>query len=65
MQMSLEEVVRQCLEVMRHQKTFSISLFQRQLGLGCPRAARILDILEAPGHVGPSDGAPPPKILKP
>jgi len=64
MQMSLEEVVRQCLELMRQQKTVSISLFQSQLGLGCPRAARILDILEAPGHVGSSDGAPPPKILK-
>ena len=64
MQMTLEEVVRHCLEVMRQQKMVSISLFQRQLGLGYTRAARILDILGARGYVGPSDGAQPRKILK-
>jgi S-DNA-T family DNA segregation ATPase FtsK/SpoIIIE len=54
MQTTPEEVVRQCLEVMRQQKMVSISLFQRQLGLGYTRAARILDILEARGRVGPA-----------
>ena len=64
MQITLEEVMRQRVEVMRQQKMVSISLFQRQLGLGCPRVARTLDILEAPGHVGPSDRTQPRKILK-
>jgi S-DNA-T family DNA segregation ATPase FtsK/SpoIIIE len=49
-----EELVEKCIEVMRQEKKASTSLFQRRLRLGYTRAARILDILEARGYVGPA-----------
>jgi S-DNA-T family DNA segregation ATPase FtsK/SpoIIIE len=59
-----EELVEKCLEVMREERKASTSLFQRRLRLGYTRAARILDILEARGYVGPGDGAKPREILR-
>lgn len=37
----------------------SASLLQRRMGLGYARAARMLDILESKGIIGPGDGAKP------
>ncbi|MDD2786247.1 MAG: DNA translocase FtsK 4TM domain-containing protein [Patescibacteria group bacterium] len=42
----------------------SASLLQRRLKVGYARAARLLDLLEAEGFIGPSDGAKPREILK-
>jgi S-DNA-T family DNA segregation ATPase FtsK/SpoIIIE len=58
-----EELVEKCIEVMRQEKKASTSLFQRRLRLGYTRAARILDILEDRGYVGPGEGAKPRDIL--
>lgn len=41
----------------------SASLLQRRLRIGYARAARLLDILEEKGIVGPADGAKPREIL--
>lgn len=41
----------------------SASLFQRRLSVGYARAARILDILEEHGLVGPANGAKPREIF--
>jgi len=41
----------------------SASLFQRRLKVGYARAARLIDLLEENGVVGPSNGAKPRKIL--
>ena len=59
-----EELVEKCIEVMRQEKKATTSLFQRRLRLGYTRAARILDILEARGYVGPGEGAKPREILE-
>jgi S-DNA-T family DNA segregation ATPase FtsK/SpoIIIE len=59
-----EELVEKCLEVMREERKASTSLFQRRLRLGYTRAARILDIMEARGYVGPGDGAKPREVLR-
>jgi S-DNA-T family DNA segregation ATPase FtsK/SpoIIIE len=58
-----EELVEKCIEVMREEKKASTSLFQRRLRLGYTRAARILDILEQRGYVGPGEGAKPRELL--
>ena len=59
-----EELVQKCLEVIQQEKKASTSLFQRRLRLGYTRAARILDILESRGYVGPGEGAKPREILR-
>lgn len=41
----------------------SASLLQRRLRIGYARAARILDLLEAEGFIGPGEGAKPRRIL--
>ena len=48
-------------EIMRSKKA-SASFLQRRLRIGYARAARLLDILEEKGIVGPSDGAKPREI---
>jgi S-DNA-T family DNA segregation ATPase FtsK/SpoIIIE len=58
-----EELVEKCLEIMRQEKKASTSLFQRRLKLGYTRAARVVDILESRGVVGPGEGAKPREIL--
>jgi len=58
-----EELVQQCIEVIRSEQKASVSLLQRRLCLGYTRAALILDELEARGIVGPGKGAEPRDIL--
>ncbi|HKP93724.1 MAG TPA: DNA translocase FtsK [Chthoniobacterales bacterium] len=48
---------------MRQEKRASTSLLQRRLRLGYTRAARIVDILEQRGILGPGEGAKPREIL--
>ncbi|HEY1769073.1 MAG TPA: DNA translocase FtsK [Chthoniobacterales bacterium] len=58
-----EELVEKCLEIIRQEKRASTSLLQRRLRLGYTRAARIVDILEQRGILGPGGGAKPREIL--
>ena len=58
-----EELVEKCLEIIRQEKRASTSLLQRRLRLGYTRAARIVDILEQRGILGPGEGARPREIL--
>ena len=53
------------MEVLRAEGKASTSLLQRRLRLGYTRAARMIDILEARGIVGPADGAKPREVLIP
>jgi S-DNA-T family DNA segregation ATPase FtsK/SpoIIIE len=58
-----EDLIEQCIEVIRSEQKASVSLMQRRLRLGYTRAARIMDELERRGIVGPSKGAEPRDIL--
>jgi len=57
-----EELIIKCIEVARQEQKCSTSLLQRRLRLGYTRAARMVDILEARGVVGPGDGAKPREV---
>ncbi|MBL9151575.1 MAG: DNA translocase FtsK [Verrucomicrobiales bacterium] len=58
-----EDMLEKCLEVVLQEKKASTSLLQRRLRLGYTRAARMIDILEQRGFIGPGDGAKPREIL--
>jgi S-DNA-T family DNA segregation ATPase FtsK/SpoIIIE len=58
-----EELVEQCIEVIRQTNRASVSVLQRRLRIGYTRAARIMDLLEERGIVGPNKGAEPREIL--
>lgn len=58
-----EEIIQKCLEVIHSEQKASTSLLQRRLRLGYTRAARMMDILEDRGIIGPADGAKARDIL--
>lgn len=58
-----EECLEKCLEVVRQEKKASTSLLQRRLRLGYGKAARMIDLLEDRGIIGPGEGAKPREIL--
>jgi len=55
----LEEAVKLVVESGR----VSTSLLQRRLGIGYPRASRLIDQLEEEGVIGPADGNKPREVL--
>lgn len=58
-----EELLEKCLQVIKQENRASTSLLQRRLRLGYTRAARMMDLLEERGYVGPSQGAKDREIL--
>ena len=58
-----EELIEQCIEVIRQTNRASVSVLQRRLRIGYTRAARVMDALEERGIVGPNRGAEPREIL--
>jgi S-DNA-T family DNA segregation ATPase FtsK/SpoIIIE len=58
-----EELIMKCIEVVRQERKASTSLLQRRLRLGYTRAARMIDILEQRGIIGPGDGAKPREVF--
>jgi len=57
-----EEMIQRCIEVVMQEQKASTSLLQRRLRLGYTRAARMIDIMEQRGIVGPADGARPREV---
>ena len=55
----LEEAVKLVVESGRA----STSMLQRRLGIGYPRASRLMDQLEEEGIIGPANGAKPREVL--
>ncbi len=51
-----DALIERAIEVVRKVNRASTSLLQRKLRIGYPRAARVMDILEEMGVVGPSQG---------
>lgn len=58
-----EEILSQAIEIIRETKRASTSSLQRRLRIGYTRAARLMDILEERGIIGPPRGSDPREIL--
>ena len=58
-----EELYQQALEVLKSTRRASTSMIQRRLRVGYNRAARIMDLMEEKGIVGPENGSSPREIL--
>ncbi|MFA6160020.1 MAG: DNA translocase FtsK [Parcubacteria group bacterium] len=57
-----DELLKQIEEEIKRAKKASASFLQRRFRIGYARAARILDILEEKGVIGPADGAKPREV---
>ncbi len=60
-----DDLLREAIEIVREAKKASSSLLQRRLRVGYARAARLIDLMEEKGVIGPGDGAKPREILIP
>ena len=58
-----DELYDEAVRVVAEAKKASASLLQRRLKVGYARAARLLDLMEAKGLIGPGDGAKPREFL--
>jgi len=59
-----DELLPQAREVIIRAGKASASFLQRRLRVGYARAARLLDLLEEEGTIGPADGAKPREVYK-
>lgn len=57
-----DDLYEEALEVVRSAGKASASLLQRRLRVGYARAARLLDLMEEQGVIGPAQGAKPREI---
>lgn len=58
-----DDLYHQAKEIVIQSGKASASLLQRRLRVGYARAARLLDMLEDQGVIGPGDGAKPREVL--
>jgi S-DNA-T family DNA segregation ATPase FtsK/SpoIIIE len=59
-----DELLDQAREIVIKTGKASATLLQRYLRIGYARAARLLDLLEKEGTIGPPEGAKPRRVLK-
>jgi S-DNA-T family DNA segregation ATPase FtsK/SpoIIIE len=53
---SEDDLLPQAIEVVKQNRRASVSLLQRKLRIGYSRAARLMELLEEKGFVGPDEG---------
>lgn len=58
-----DNLFEQAVETVIENGSASVSVLQRRLGIGYPRAARLIDELEKKQIIGPFEGSKPRKIL--
>ena len=58
-----DELFNDAVSIIINSKQASISILQRKLRIGYTRAARLIDVMEEKGIVGPYDGRNPRKII--
>ncbi|GED29078.1 DNA translocase SpoIIIE [Brevibacillus centrosporus] len=60
-----DELYDQAVQIVSEAQTASASLLQRRLRVGYTRAARLIDMMEAQGVVGPYEGSKPREVRLP
>lgn len=60
-----DEKYDEAVQLVTRTRQASISMVQRHLRIGYNRAARIIEVMEKEGVVGPADGAKPREVLVP
>ncbi len=58
-----DSLLSQAVETVIEVNYASVSILQRRLGIGYPRAARLIDTMEKKGFIGPYEGSKPRKVL--
>jgi len=58
-----DELLDQAVNIVIEAGNASVSILQRRLGVGYPRAARLIDVLEQKHIIGPFEGSKPRKVL--
>jgi len=59
-----DEMLDEAIATVAEAKKASASLLQRRLKVGYARAARLLDLMESQGLIGPGDGAKPREVFE-
>jgi S-DNA-T family DNA segregation ATPase FtsK/SpoIIIE len=60
-----DELYEEALLIVTDMGRASTSVLQRRLSIGYGRAAKILDMMEREGFIGPTEGSKPRKVLSP
>ena len=58
-----DDLLPDAIELVVRSGQASVSMLQRRFRIGYNRAARIVDMMEARGIVGPQDGSRPRQVL--
>lgn len=58
-----DELLAEAIETVVRAQQASVSMLQRRFRIGYNRAARIVDMMEARGIIGPADGSRPRQVL--
>ncbi len=58
-----DDLLDQAVNIVIEAGNASVSILQRRLGVGYPRAARLIDVLEQRHIIGPFEGSKPRKVL--
>ena len=59
----VDDLFEQAVQIVIENGSASVSVLQRRLGVGYPRAAKLVDQLEKKKIIGPFEGSKPRKIL--
>ena len=58
-----DELLNDAIELVVNAEQASASMLQRRFRIGYNRAGRLVDIMEARGIIGPSEGSKPRRVL--
>lgn len=58
-----DELLPEAVEVILDNGYASVSVLQRRLNIGYPRAGRLIDAMEMKGYIGPFEGSKPRKVI--